>query len=313
LDGYLTSVLQVLMIGLLLGIGLIIRRFKVIDDIGQKQITSIIINITFPALIISASLVSFSKEVFNNGISLILIGSIIRIFWFVLALGTFKFFTRSKEDKYLYIFMLSYSNSGFLGMAIVVALYGSDAALLSALFNLPQEILLWSVGVWMLKKGAGIDSKFEWKNFLATPTIFAVIALIIYCIPFHDYPKFVTTFFNYVGIPTIFLSTAMLGSQLYTNNPDITQNKKGLLFLLLFKLLVFPIAAFIVLRMLKFDELSTNIAVILTAMPPPSSGPVLAANFGIKSKFGGTVTIVLTLAMLLTLPIVLYILHQYKI
>jgi predicted permease len=76
-------------------------------------------------------------------------------------------------------------------------------------------------------------------------------------------------------------------------------------------MIIFPIAVFFTLRALGLNHTATNVATIVCSMPPPSTAPVIASRFGINSRFAGTVTIVLTLAMLLTLPLVLFMIHRF--
>lgn len=147
--------------------------------------------------------------------------------------------------------------------------------------------------------------KFEWKHLISIPSIFAVIALIIYSLPFHNYPIFVISFFNYVGTPTTFLAMLLLGSLLYVERPDLKIHKKALIALLFFKMIILPVIVFFILKYLKFNPLATSVAVVISAMPPPSTSPILAANFGINPKFAGTATLGLTVAMLFTLPLIL--------
>jgi malate permease and related proteins len=299
------------MIGLLLSIGIVAQRFKMFEEITRKQMTNVIINITFPAMLISTALTPYSPEVFKNGLIMIVLGLITRVIIIIVAYLTSGLVTKNKEDKTIYTYFTSFSNIGFVGIPICLALFGKEAGLLAALFCIPHEILTWSLGVWMLKKCAGSAEKFNWKQAISMPSIFSVLSLIIYSIPFHNYPKLVTDFFYYVGTPTTFLGMLLLGSQLYLYRPDFTQNKTALFLMFFIKMIIFPITVFFTLRFIGFNETATNVATIVCSMPPPSTAPVIASRFGVNSRFGGTATIVLTLLMLLTLPLILFLIHNY--
>jgi malate permease and related proteins len=309
LEGYISSVLQVLLFGLLLGMGILARKLNIFDNTGHRQITNIILNFTFPALLISFALIPFSAEIFKYAFVLLLVGFLVTIGCFVIALLFSKFVSKDREIRYLFIFLMTFRNAGFVGVPVCLALFGKEAALLGALFIIPHDIIMWSLGVWMLKKGAGRIEKLSFKNFFTLPSLFAILGILIYSLPFHDYPKFVINLVTYIGSPTIFLALMLLGSQLFITKPDFTIHKRALAILLILKMLVIPIIIFFLLKAINFNPVAAKVVVVISAMPPPSLSPVLSAEFNINPKFAGTATVGLTIGMLATLPLVLLFLH----
>jgi malate permease and related proteins len=294
-----------------MSLGLLARRLKYIDETGHKQISNILINITLPALLISTALIPFSSELLKYGIIMIFLGFIVRILFFFIGTLLSNFVSKDREIRYLFTYMMTFSNAGFVGVAICLALFGKEGALLGALFNIPHELLTWSLGIGILKKGISQKNDFNWKNMVTIPGIFSVLVIIIYVIPFHSYPEAVVSFFNYAGMPTIFLAMFLLGSQLYADKLDLSQNKKALIILFVFKLIILPASLFLVLKLIGMDSKAANAAVVISAMPPQSVAPILAAKVGINPKFASTATIVLTIIMLLTLPVILLLEHNF--
>ncbi|MGG1267921.1 hypothetical protein [Brevibacillus laterosporus] len=116
------------MMAVIIGIGAMIGRMKPVTADARQLLITIIINVAVPCIILNG--------IFHTQLNQQLLNHIFLIF-FIAGLG----------------------NTGFIGLPLCVGLFGPTGGLLAAIYDAGLDLVLWTVGVMVLKGKNG----FTWK------------------------------------------------------------------------------------------------------------------------------------------------------
>lgn len=129
--------------------GLALRRLGAIGEKGNDILSRAVIYFFFPILVFHRLALTeepstlLSDWLIHVWAVIILIGSgLIGLFWHKL--------THSNADRRMFVFMVGMPNWIYLPLALAGPLWGDEAVRLIILFNIPTQILLWTVGIWLL-------------------------------------------------------------------------------------------------------------------------------------------------------------------
>lgn len=98
--------------------GIFFRKFTPMTVENSDGVNSFLVNLAWPCLVIDAMQIPFSK--------------MLRL---------------TKTKMYLTIFMLMFGNTGFIGLPVIKALYGTEALFYAAIAELVNDTLLFTVGM----------------------------------------------------------------------------------------------------------------------------------------------------------------------
>ena len=132
---------QMVIFFLIMLIGYICRKVGVFGENTGKMISGIVINIGNPALIIASGM---NPETLENKAALLVTLAVALIFFaimFVIAELIPRLLRADREDYGSYQVMTIFSNIGFMGYPLLDAMYGSEAVIHAAIFNLLYSVL----------------------------------------------------------------------------------------------------------------------------------------------------------------------------
>ena len=187
---------------LLMACGFFARKKGIIDDVASKRLSTLIIKIGQPMMIISAlTEAEFSYENLGDGFLYIGIGIVFHAVMGGLAFLLCKGF-KDLDERKITEFSLMFVNGGFIGFPILEALFGAKGLFLAAFFNISFHLFIWSWGVAILARKRSDIKLTVRKIFINLGSIPCLIGVLIYMlvIPFPDFvlPAFLSKFFMYL-------------------------------------------------------------------------------------------------------------------
>ena len=132
-------------------IGYICRKVGVFGENTGKMISGIVINIGNPALIIASGM---NPETLENKAALLVTLAVALIFFaimFVIAELIPRLLRADREDYGSYQVMTIFANIGFMGYPLLDAMYGGEAVIHAAIFNLLYSVLIYTYGINRMK------------------------------------------------------------------------------------------------------------------------------------------------------------------
>ena len=328
---------QMVIIFILIGIGMILYRRKMISEEGSKQISGLIINVTNPALLICSALDDGPKASLQElGIALIAYAAVFAILIAVSFLIP-RLLRIPKNLHYAYQMLTIFGNVGFIGIPLASAVLGSESLIYVSIFNLLFNLLIYTFGISLLQRaaagqmqegaatpagqaqdgasfsagqvqdGASASARHPGSNRLQklvnAGTISAVVTIIFYLGDFRV-PVIISSALSYTGRATTLLSMLVLGVSVAQMAPgEIFSHPKLYLFTLLRQILV-PIGCILLMRSLIDNKLILNTMLLMAAVPAANMPLMLAKQMDMETEAISQGIILTTVLSLVTVPMV---------
>lgn len=305
----------------LLGItGFVAGKKNVLPQESQKHISALIIKITAPFLIFTTmGNYSFTHETLKNGVFIFIFGVVFILLAGFISLGPCKLMGIKDKAKNIYIAQSMFGNVIFMAYPLLEAMYGKTGILYAIFYNLSNDAILWTLGVYLFNKHNTNSWKENLKHLINPNTLAFAGGLLLIAVKsmfkINDisvynvvWDVFYTTF-NGLGKTTIYLSMVFIG--LLLANTKINSIKDVLsraryLMLSLFKLLIVPIIAIFFFKLTNnyFDSFVKKIVVLQLAMPASTVVSALALEYDSDYDAATESIFLSTLLSIFTLPII---------
>ena len=305
---------QMVIIFILIGIGMILFRRGMLSEVGSKQISGLIINVTNPALLICSALEDGPKaSLAELGIALV---SYAAIFAVLIAVGFLipHLLRAPKNSHYVYQMLSIFGNVGFIGIPLASAVLGSESLIYVSIFNLLFNLLVYTFGISVLEKAAASQdgekaplsgkapSQGRLQKLVNAGTISAVATIVFYLGNFRV-PVIVSSTLTYAGRATTLLSMLVLGVSVAQMAPkEIFSHPKLYAFTLLRQILV-PVGCILLMRRFVENKLILNTMLLMVAVPAANMPLMLAKQMDMDADAISQGIILTTVLSLVTVPL----------
>ncbi len=316
---------QMVMIFILIGIGLLLYKKKMLSEMTSKQISGIIVNVTNPALLICSAFQDGPKvSVPELGMAL---GFYLLIYAILIAVSFLipRILRVPNMYHYSYQMLTIFGNVGFIGIPLASAVLGAESLIFVSIYNLIFNILIYTFGISLLQKaeakqlsakqptadGSAISSAdFSatvtsplWKKLVNAGTISAAATIIFYLCDFRV-PSIIPSTLNYMGQATTLLSMLVLGASVAQMTfKDIFSHPKLYGFTLMRQILV-PIGCVLLLRPFIQSPLVLNTMALMLAVPAGNMPLMLSKQLRVETDTISQGIILTTILSLMTIPVV---------
>ena len=292
-----TSIMFIIVI-----IGALCYKFRLITDDGKKQLSSLVMYIVNPLLIFLAYQTDFKKE--------LLIGlmwtAIMAVLTYIVFILLSMVIIRDKEGRETAIerFSVIYSNCGFMGTPLIFGVFGSEGVFLQNGFITVFNLCVWTHGI-MSVKGQR-DMKSILRAFKAPAVIAVFLGLVLFFLGVRI-PEIPYTALNHVGEMTTPLAMLVAGASIAGSN-ILKSLKNPRIYLITFlKLIVFPLIGLLIIAFLPAPETAKLITLIEIACPTATIGMMFAITFNKNAEYSSQIFAVTTLLSMATLPFIVWV------
>lgn len=294
---------QVVILFLILIAGFASRKLGVFDDKVTKGMSSLLLKVTLPALIIDSLQRSFSPELLRESGHILLISFGVYAGSVVLALLIGKIPGLKQTEVGVIRFAAVFSNVGFMGYPVVLAVFGHDALFHTAVFNLPFNFLSFTIGIILITGGSAKKHRLDWRVFL-NPAIVAIgvgFTLFLFSISL-PYALAETT--RQVGSLTTPLAMIVVGATLVGMDAKEVFGNWSIYMVSAVRLVIVPLIVWVVLNRFVSNPLLIGIPVLVTAMPVAVNTVLLADEYDANPRLASQVVFLSTLLSIVTIPLV---------
>lgn len=293
-----TIVGQVGIMYVLMAIGFIVYRKKLINEEGTKQITNLLVWVINPLIMLTRYQMEFSiVKLKELGISFI-VSLCAMLIGFLIGKIIFK--KEQRIDK----FAIGFANAGFIGIPLVTSIMGIDKVFFLSAYLVCFNILSYTYGIYMVSNNKKLITI---KSVLLNPGIIAVALGILVFISPIKLPKMIYDAFNLVGQTNTPIAMILLGTYIAKSKLITLFNDKHAYFVASIKLIVIP---FVIMILFKFlpSYLVEIKKVVLIAMSTPVglTIPMFSQMYGGDYEYGAKLVGLSTLLSLITIPMILY-------
>lgn len=292
---------QITVLFLLILVGYISSLKGLLDKHTTSGLTKLIMSLFLPSMIISAMQMDFNPNLLNDIISLIII-SILMYFTTILIAFLFKFFIKGDKDCGVYQYIIIFSNVGFMGYPVIKAVLGKEAIFFTAIFNLPFNFFVFTVGTYLLNKHNS-EYTFSIKSIISPPIIGVLTGLSLFLLRIKlPLPIFNTL--DMLGGITTPLSMIVIGGLLAASPIKETFINKKLYLVSFIRLLVVPSVVYLLLSLYVKNPLLLGVPVVISAMPAASNTAIMAKSYDANDQLASQAVFLTTLISIITIPIV---------
>ena len=294
---------------LLMACGFFARKKGIIDDVASKRLSTLIIKIGQPMMIISAlTEAEFSYENLGDGFLYIGIGIIFHAVMGGLAFLLCKGF-KDLDERKITEFSLMFVNGGFIGFPILEALFGAKGLFLAAFFNISFHLFIWSWGVAILARKRSDIKLTVRKIFINLGSVPCLIGVLIYMlvIPFPGFvlPAFLSKFFLYLSNLCTPISVLITGALLATRTAKQIFGSGKIYYFSLMKLIVLPLIVCVICKLIRLPQDMILFVTVEAALPAASSITMFSEIYGLNSGYASQTVGTSSLLSVGTLPLVL--------
>lgn len=293
---------------ILIIVGIIAKKYKIIDTQAQKGMSDLLIYFILPCNIIESFKGDVTSNLIKNSLATFFISLAIQVS--SIFFGKLFFACFSDEKKPVMNYGLICSNSSFIGLPVVNNIYDSIGVLYASIFQIPIRITMWTSGLTQFTgkkvdkngKKQPVFTKSTIKRLILHPCIIAVFLGLIIMILHIPLPNCVDRSIVFMSQCTIPVSMIVIGCILSGCKVKELFDK-SIFYFTFIRLLAFPLLIFVILKLLHIDPLIIGVSVLLTGMPAGTTTAILADKYGCDAAFGSRIIFVSTMCSIITIPI----------
>ncbi len=283
-------------------VGYIGIKKTIFNEQTTATFNKLLLNITAPAMFISAMNITLEKGIIKPSIQAIIFGFVFHLLALLIAYVIVKFF--KVKEKAIWLFALTFANIGFLGFPLINDLFGSVALFYTSLINISFYVLIFSVGIIIMS--IGTDNKLSLKRLIFNKAfIGTIIGLLVFLFP-YNLPVFISKSVYMIGQITPPLSMIVVGS-IFASTSILQAIKKPAIYILaVVKLIVIPVVVYFTFSLVIENQQLVQIFTVLSATPSAVLTVVLAKEYGNDDIYACEIVFVTTLLSVITLPVITY-------
>ena len=294
---------------LLMACGFFARKKGIIDDVASKRLSSLIIKIGQPMMIISAlTEAEFSYENLKDGLVIVALGMVFHVVVGGLAFLLCKGF-RDLDERKITEFSLMFTNGGFIGFPIMEALFGAKGLFLAAFFNISFHLFIWSWGIGVLARKRSDIKLTVRKIFINLGSVPCLIGVLIYmlAIPFPGFalPAFIAKFMMYLSNLCTPISVLITGALLATRTPKQIFGSPKIYYFAAMKLIALPIIVCLIGKLIGLPHDMILFATVEAALPSAASITMFSEMYGLNSGYASQTVGTSSLLSVGTMPLIL--------
>ena len=287
-------------IGLILVLGFILGKKKLISTDTNKQITNLLLTVFMPASLFAAFPSEYDESSLNLFFAGLVAGIIIMLMLILISKIIFNKYWFKGGLRFESQFALIFNNATFLGYPIVVNTFGSSGVIAYCGFIIAFNIALFSYGIWLFEHK--ISPKLL-KNIITNPNIIAVLLGMVLFLANIRLPDFISDAVGFVGGATTPLSIICIGFMLSRADFKSIFGKWRLVVVALTQLILGPVTTFLLLTWLKFPSEVISVCTLIQALPTATSLGLFATEYGGNNIEASELVAISTLLSVVTMPI----------
>jgi malate permease and related proteins len=296
------SLTQTIILFILMGVGFAAGKMKIIEEAGNRSVSRLLVNFVLPALIVDSMQRPFSPEMRDLALSTLGVSFLAYALAFPLAWLLVKALRAKGGERGAHAFGAIFSNCAFMGFPVIEAILGKDAIFAASVANIPFQFLAFSVGAYMLAGTAGHSVKLGLRSFVTPAAVSAIVGFGLFAGGVALPPPLAKALGLLGGIITP-LSMILIGSIVSRMDWRSAIARPRVYATSVFRLALFPLGLYALLRALGATGLVLSVPVILSAMPVAANSAILAEAYGGDSETASALVLVSTLLSVATIPV----------
>ena len=299
---------QMLVFLLLISIGAIGAKLRLLTDETLKSLSGFAMSFTIPALVFSTIVNSTDQAtVFSNWYFLPLCFGIIGFLW-VLGFLAVKACRLTGNRARSHLCQSTVGNLGMIGIPLLTALFGETCAVPLMLYLLSDQLLLWSVGIRLGYPKESASTHFSVKKFFSPVMIALLLGVVVLAFGLRFTGPVMETITG-LGSTTRYISMIYIGGTIINGLSQALRSYSAFA-IVLTKQLIAPMAVYCVLMLTGIcGGTDAMCFALLAGIPSMGSLAIVARASGSDDQYASSSTVISTVSAIVTLPLVLFLIR----
>ena len=289
-ESFLLVAQQVLMLYLIMAVGFVLGKARLIDDRGSVAMSNLVMYAVSPSILV----VAFQRELDMASL---------RNFGLVLLVALAVLLVRDKDPQRQSClrFAVVFANCGFMGYPLMSAMLGSEGVFYGSAYVVVFTVLSWTLGVYIMTRDRHCLAI---KPIFCNPgTISVIVAMALYLLQIQ-LPEILLVPITHLSNLNTPLPMVVLGYQLSHANFRVALQGRGAWVSMILRLVVLPLAALGLCLLLNLPSGLTVVLVIAASTPPAALLGMFAARFGNDTALASSLVSVQTAFSAVTMPLI---------
>lgn len=294
---------QIAILFLLIIVGYILGKVKMITKEMVQSLTSFIVNIALPALMIAGMMIPRTPEKLKESIYILVIAFATYAGSFVIAKIVVSIIRPPEAHKGIFIFALMFSNVGFMGFPVLATIFGQEAIFYAAIYNVAFALLVFTLGISLVNTSEE-KYKMNIKTVFNTGVVASLIGYIIFALAI-PVPEIFKGVVSLIGNTTTPISMVVIGAMLSTLPLATMFNNWRIYVIALVRVFVLPLIVYGIFKYgLHIDNLMLiGIPVIITGMPVAANAALMVQEYGSEPEVASQCVFISTLISVISIPV----------
>lgn len=294
------SLLVAVMIG-----GFIAAKLSLFSDHAESDLSVMITQIASPALILSTVNSAGSLGTKREAMIFLLIAFLLFGLYIPLASLMTRWFKFPQKSLGVAKFLLINNNTGFMGLPVILAMYGEGAMFYAALMNIPTNLFSFSYGAWAMAKHSHQEAKPpSLVKILFSPGFLASIVVIVFFVFDWRLPIVMADFFSLVGAMTTPLAMFVIGMAMAKLDIRFALMSREVYGLAFIKMLLFPMMVYLIFASFISNPIILSVLIVIAGMPGPAVSTSFAILYEADVGLAARYVFVSTLLSVVTIPFI---------
>ena len=291
----------------LIVIGYVLAKLNLVPKNAETTISKLETTVFVPALVLGTFMNNFTIEKLSKTGNIFLVSIIIEAIVIPLSLLLVRLVAKDTYTRNIYTYGLCFSNFGFMGNAVVQALY-PEIFLEYLLFTIVLwiAIYMWGVPVLLMDSADGKPSiKSRLKNFL-NPMFIAMLIGMLIGLTGLKLPVFVDNAVTTLGNCMSPLAMILTGVTVARINILDVLKKWSIYVVTFIRLIAYPLVFILIAKLLNLGRTEALLALCSLAMPLGLNTVVIPASYGKDTKVASGMALISHLLSCLTIPLIFW-------
>ncbi len=301
----LTLANQVFIMFLIMTIGFLLYRFKVVVERTADDMTTVLLYIVTPALILKTYQQDYSADDAKK--LLVALGISASAMALGIAVSFLSRIGSKKENGDVEQFASCFPNNGFMGIPLVVSVAGTVGVFYSNTYLMMFQLAVWTFGVALMQKANGLKySAREILKMFANPTVISVfVGLGCYFLKIY-FPSPITktcTYLADMNTPLAMLVAGMLIAKVDILHSFVRLRNYYIVFL---RLILFPCILIGLFKLVSAPQDIKEYILIVTSCPTATNTILFARKYKRDIESASQIFALCTLCSILTIPFLIW-------
>lgn len=176
LNNFIAVASQVLVLFILMAVGFICGKTKLINDSVSKGLSDLVLYFATPAVIISSFFRPFDQSMFLKLMTAFAVSIVFHVIAGVIAYIFVK--NKIKDSETVARFGVIFSNAGYMGLPLQMAILGEDGIFYGSAYVVVFNVVLWTFGLVLMGEKS---TKITAKKLILNPGVISIaVGLILF-------------------------------------------------------------------------------------------------------------------------------------